>query len=40
MKHLLRSLWSWSHTPAGDAIVGALLFLAVFVLLVSTPLWV
>lgn len=40
MKRLLRSLFSWSHTPAGDTILGALLFLAVFVLLVSTPLWV
>jgi hypothetical protein len=40
MKKLIKALFSWSHTPAGDAIVGALLFLAVFVLLVSTPLWV
>lgn len=40
MKRLLRSLFSWSHSPAGDAILGALLFLAIFVLLVSTPLWV
>lgn len=39
MKRLLRSLWTWSHTPSGDTILGALLFLAVIALLFSTPLW-
>lgn len=40
MIKLIKSLWTWSHTPTGDTLIGALLFLAIFVLLVSTPLWV
>ena len=40
MKKLIKALFSWSHTPTGDTIIGVILFLAVFALLVSTPLWV
>jgi hypothetical protein len=40
MKRLLRSLFSWSHTPTGDTILGVLLFLACLALLCSLPLWV
>lgn len=40
MKRLLRSLFSWSHTPTGDTIIGVILFLLVIALLFSTPLWV
>lgn len=40
MKHLLRTLWAWSHTSSGDTIIGVLLFLACLALLCSLPLWV
>lgn len=40
MIKLIKSLWTWSHTPTGDTIIGVILFLLVIALLFSTPLWV
>ena len=39
MKKIIRYLYSWTQTPTGDTILGAVLYLAAFALLCSIPLW-
>lgn len=39
MKKLISSINTWSHTPTGDGILVALLYLAALIALFSLPLW-
>lgn len=40
MKKTIKDFYAWTQTPTGDTILGAVLYLAAFALLCSTPLWI